>query len=227
VKDDLTVADQSLNPHTGEALKHGVLLGSIERAAAPVANDFDCDLGAWSGPPTITIGRSPSGDPVPTKPVLQPMTEADFVRFKQASVERYARDQVLTGLWPAEAAVDRALTEFELLLPKGLATPRHHVFHIMDPSSDAQVGALWVGLSERSGLREAFVYDVHVHEARRRQGHARRALASFEALAAELGVHSIGLHVFGHNAAARALYASLGFAVTSLNLQKVLPPARA
>ncbi len=160
---------------------------------------------------------------MPAEPVLQPMTEADFARFKQASVARYAGDQVLTGRWPAAAAVDRALTEFELLLPKGLATPQHHIFHIVDPASEAQVGSLWVGLSERSGLREAFVYDIHVHEGRRRQGHARLALTSFEGLAAELGVHSIGLHVFGHNAAARALYASLGFGVTSLNLQKVLP----
>lgn len=159
---------------------------------------------------------------MPAEPVLQPMTEADFHHFKRASVERYAGDQVAAGRWPAPDAVHRALTEFELLLPRGLATPQHHVFHIIDPSSLAAVGSLWVGLSERAGLREAFVYDIHVHEACRRQGHARRALASFEALAGELHVHSIGLHVFGRNAAAQALYASLGFDVISLNLHKVL-----
>ncbi len=164
---------------------------------------------------------------MPAEPVLKPMTEADFTRFKLASVTRYAGDQVAAGRWPAAGAVDRALSEFELLLPRGLATPQHHIFHIVDPSSLATVGSLWVGLSERAGLREAFVYDVHVHEASRRQGHARRALASFEALAAELRVHSIGLHVFGHNVAAQALYAALGFEVISLNLHKLLPQAGA
>jgi ribosomal protein S18 acetylase RimI-like enzyme len=164
---------------------------------------------------------------VQAEPVLKPMTEADFSRFKLASVTRYAGDQVAAARWPAAGAVDRALTEFELLLPRGLATPQHHVFHIVDLSSLLTVGSLWVGLSERAGLREAFVYDIHVQEDSRRLGHARRALASFEALATALGVHSIGLHVFGRNAAAQALYVALGFEVISLNLHKLLPQASA
>ena len=39
-----------------------------------------------------------------------------------------------------------------------------------------------------------------------------------------LGVQRIGLHVFGHNTGAQALYARLGYGVTGLNLLKPLAP---
>ena len=38
----------------------------------------------------------------------------------------------------------------------------------------------------------------------------------------ELGLGAIALHVFGHNAPARALYASLGYEPTNLHLLKKL-----
>ena len=76
---------------------------------------------------------------------------------------------------------------------------------------------------QRLGARTvAYVFDLGVKPAHRRQGHARRAFVALEAQVRELGLDGISLHVFGHNAAARALYDSLGYAPASLTLFKPL-----
>jgi hypothetical protein len=43
-----------------------------------------------------------------------------------------------------------------------------------------------------------------------------------EAIAREMGLQQMGLHVFAHNPGASALYESLGYVVTSLNMLKPL-----
>jgi len=43
-------------------------------------------------------------------------------------------------------------------------------------------------------------------------------------MARTLGLSGIALHVFGHNSGAQALYASLGYQITNLNLFKPLTP---
>lgn len=154
--------------------------------------------------------------------VLVPLSADDFAAFKTASVARHAHDQVAGGHWPEDGAVASALTEFERLLPRGLATPSHQLAHITDPLTHAVVGSLWFGVYPRGGTLEAFVYDVHVHEAHRRQGHARRAFQAMEAGLRPMGVTQIGLHVFAHNPSALALYEALGFGVISLNMHKAL-----
>jgi ribosomal protein S18 acetylase RimI-like enzyme len=45
-------------------------------------------------------------------------------------------------------------------------------------------------------------------------------LAELENVAREKGVEKIGLHVFGHNAAARALYQKVGYIETNVNMSK-------
>jgi ribosomal protein S18 acetylase RimI-like enzyme len=39
-----------------------------------------------------------------------------------------------------------------------------------------------------------------------------------------MGLRAIGLHVFNQNTSAQALYRSLGYEVTSVNMLKHLPP---
>ena len=56
-----------------------------------------------------------------------------------------------------------------------------------------------------------------------RQGHGRAAFQALEARVQALGLGSIGLHVFAQNVGAQALYRSLGFGVTGLNMLKPLP----
>ena len=150
-----------------------------------------------------------------------------FAEVVEASIAAYAEDNVAAGRWPLAGALERSRNEFLSLLPQGLATPDHHWLEIRASAHGPRVGHLWFAVQVQQGQCTAFVYDIEVQPAHRRQGHARRALQALEGLAAELGAAHIGLHVFGFNAPAQALYRSLGYAVTSLDMNKPLQPAGA
>ena len=155
-------------------------------------------------------------------PVLVRMSEASFAAFVANAVAGYADQNVASGRWPAEDALERSRAQHDKLLPQGLATPDNHFFEIRDEASHAAVGSLWVAVVDHSGTRIAFVYDIRIDEAFRRQGHAKRAFKALEPFVKSLGLSTIGLHVFAFNADARALYESLGYGVTSINMHKHL-----
>ena len=158
--------------------------------------------------------------------MLTPMTATGFEAYLRTSIAAYAEENVAAGRWPAEAALERSRQEFETLLPNGLATPDHHLFDIREGPAEASaiVGFLWFAIESSRGLRSAFVYDVGIDPACQRRGHATRAFIALEGLVQALGVQRIGLHVFGQNTGAQALYARLGYGVTGLNMLKQLRP---
>jgi ribosomal protein S18 acetylase RimI-like enzyme len=159
--------------------------------------------------------------------LLCAMSPETFESYKRSSAAGYAEDNVAAGRWPAEGAFERSLAEFGALLPQGLATPGNHVFDIQAGEGGPAVGALWFAEQQRGGLRSAYVYDLVVYPPYRRQGHARRAFEALEPRVRALGLDRIGLHVFGHNPGAQALYAQLGYGVTGINMAKQLGPAAA
>jgi len=63
---------------------------------------------------------------------------------------------------------------------------------------------------------------VHIEPGHLRKGYATRAFSVMEEKVRSLGLAGVGLRVFGHNVAARALYAQLGFQPTDLTLFKAL-----
>lgn len=153
---------------------------------------------------------------------LRPMPPSAFAAYRLASATGYAHDNVAAGRWPADGALDRAIADFDDSLPQGLGTPDNQVHQIVDEATGTVVGVLWFGMVVKNGLRSAFVYDVEVWPAFRRRGHARAAFVALEPLVQALGLDSIGLHVFGHNPAAQALYQALGYGVTGINMRKPL-----
>jgi ribosomal protein S18 acetylase RimI-like enzyme len=151
------------------------------------------------------------------------MSEAEYERFREASIREYARANVDAGRWPLDAALERSREAYEHLLPKGLGTPGQHLFTIHDDVQRVDVGVLWLAVSEHpGGQRSGHVYDVAIAEAHRRQGHARAAFVALEAVGREMGLVEIGLHVFWHNDGAQALYRSLGYEPTGINMLKKL-----
>jgi ribosomal protein S18 acetylase RimI-like enzyme len=167
--------------------------------------------------------------------VLRPMTEDAFVRFRENAVVRYAEENVAAGRWPAEGALARSAEAYERLLPQGLATPNQHLFSMHEGVAGAQaqgggagaeigaeIGVLWLAVTEHPGGRSGYVYEVEVWSEHRRRGHARGAFLALEALAREMGLADIGLHVFAHNHEAQALYRALGYEPTGINMQKRL-----
>jgi RimJ/RimL family protein N-acetyltransferase len=153
---------------------------------------------------------------------LTPMDPIDYEAFLEEAIVDYADDKVRVGNWQSDEALERSRREFANLLPQGTATPNNHLWMIEDSESATKVGILWLGVQERNGKRDGFVYDVRVFEPYRRRGYASGAFLALEDKARELGLASIGLHVFGDNHAARALYQKLGYVETNVNMRKMV-----
>jgi ribosomal protein S18 acetylase RimI-like enzyme len=154
-------------------------------------------------------------------PVLEPMTDADYEAYAAASAPAYAAEKVTSGQWAQEQSLGLARAELAELLPRGRLTPDNHLFNVLDDRGH-RVGSLWMAAREQAGARIAYVYDIQIRPDCRRKGHARRALEAAEDEARRLGLRGIGLHVFGHNAGARALYEKLGYRTTSVTMYKGL-----
>jgi RimJ/RimL family protein N-acetyltransferase len=153
------------------------------------------------------------------------MNAAEFGVYVERSIPEYAQDKVDSGQWSKESSLELSRREFEESLPQGAQTPDNFLFTVRDAATQVNVGMLWYAIQEQAGQRIAYVYDVLVEPPYQRKGYATRA---FEALGIEVhsrGLCGIALNVFGHNRAARALYAKLGFQTTSTRMFKKVPSA--
>ena len=147
------------------------------------------------------------------------MSEADFGDFLARSITDFAEDKVRAGSWDPNEAVANSRQVHEKLVSHGLSTPNQHLYMIeLDGHS---VGNLWLALEQRSTEAAWFIYDVFVEQSFRRRGIGFEALTLLEKGASQTGIRTIGLHVFGYNAAARKLYEKLGYEVTDINRRKI------
>lgn len=154
--------------------------------------------------------------------VLVPMPSASFPAFLEAAIANYADENIASGRWSAEAALELSRAEHERLLPEGFVSKDNHFFEVHDPKTDAVVGSLWLGVQNKTGVPLGYVLQIGIHPAHRRQGHATRALKELESVVRELGFASIGLNVFGFNIGAQSLYSSLGYEVVGISMRKSL-----
>lgn len=163
-----------------------------------------------------------SAMPVPTRPRvrLEPMTEAEFDRYRARAEQAYAESFVASGTLPAAEARTRAADDFARLLPEGLATPGQHLWTALD--ADREVGMIWLAVSRTPDGLHAFGYDLLVPEPLRRHGYGRAIMALAERECRDRGVVRVGLNVFGHNAGAHSLYEQAGFEATSALMTKRL-----
>ena len=153
---------------------------------------------------------------------LVPMTEDDYQVFLVAAIHGYALDNIESGRWTSDEAMERSTTETTGYLPQGLQTTDNYLYNINRIDNDLTVGYLWVATEEKHGHQSIFVYDIEIQANFRRQGYAAAAFIELETVTARMGIDRIGLHVFGHNEAAQALYRKLGYEVTGVNMQKKL-----
>jgi len=153
---------------------------------------------------------------------LTPMTPPEFDAFWERAIPEYAEEKVRAGNWLADGALEQAFGAFRELLPNGLATPGNHLFSIELSATGQTAGLIWLA-EERSGAPPTgAIFELYVEEGFRRRGIARQAMLAIEPIARQFGLQSLRLHVFGHNAPARALYESLGYGVTNVNMAKPL-----
>ena len=155
------------------------------------------------------------------------MTQTEFEAYLEAAVQDYAQQHVRAGNWSAKKAQHLAEESFRTLLPDGVATSNQYLFNIEDEALGEKVGVLWFAGEEREFGPWAFVYDIRIEKVYRRRGYGTQALEALEERARELGLPRITLHVFGHNSAAREMYAKLGYQEVDLILSKGIDfPAR-
>ena len=154
---------------------------------------------------------------------LVPMTEPEFQAFRLATIVDYAQAHVKMGKWRPEEAIRLATREFNYLLPHGLATPNQHLFSLRDEALETVVGRLWFAVQqEEGGEQVAYVCNVLIFGAFRRQGYGSQAMQALEEMVRTLGLSTITFHVFGHNHAARAMYEKLGYETTDVIMRKML-----
>jgi ribosomal protein S18 acetylase RimI-like enzyme len=159
--------------------------------------------------------------------ILVPMSEAEYATYLKDAIPDFARDKVTSGQWAEEDALELARAGYEELLPQGLATPDNFLYEIRETPEGPALGMLWFAIQDRAGRKVAYVYDVLVKPEHRNKGHATRAFLALEEKAASLGLTGVGLHVFGHNTRAYALYIGLGYRATNISMFKDLGDARA
>ncbi|GHO46666.1 GNAT family N-acetyltransferase [Ktedonospora formicarum] len=153
---------------------------------------------------------------------LVPLSEEQYQSYLDKAVKGYAEDHIKGGRWTAENALENSRKEFENYLPQGVETPNNYLFSIYDEQSGEHAGILWFARVEREAEPMAFVYDVEIFEPYRRRGYGSRAFELMEEKVRDLDLHSIVLHVFGHNHGAIKMYEKLGYLPTNIQMRKKL-----
>ena len=154
--------------------------------------------------------------------LLRRMNAEEFAAWLREAVPIYAAEKVASGQWQEEEALALSTEEHKKLLPDGQCTNGNHFFTVLEPAGDP-VGMIWFAEKTKFSQSIAYVFNIEVQPEHRGKGHAKRALQALEAEVARLGLHGIALHVFGHNQAARKLYAGLGYEPTNISLFKSVP----
>lgn len=154
---------------------------------------------------------------------LVPMTEREYQEWLEPFIQEYGQEHLENGRWSAENFLQRAREEMEQYLPAGLQTKDHYLYTIMADDLQRSVGMLWFSVRERpSGKQRAFVFNIEIDAAYRQCGYASQAFVAMEQKVRALGIDEIGLHVFGFNHVARAMYEKLGYRITHVEMAKSL-----
>jgi len=148
------------------------------------------------------------------------MTQFEFDAFLAQSVPDYAADNVHAGHWDESDALEKSRQQIDSLLPQGVQTKDHYLFTLYDGAQ--AVGVIWLKANLDDPIKSGFIFDVEVDEEFRGKGYGKQAMLLIEEKARELGLKSIGLHVFGYNTIAKNLYEGIGYETTSLNMVKQL-----
>jgi len=153
---------------------------------------------------------------------LVPMLESELDKYLERSVPGYAEENVKAGYWSEDEALEKSRKVFDNLLPDGIKSKGQYLFQVEDTETNERVGIIWLNARIDIPHPSGFIYDIEVDEALRGKGYGKQTMLAIEEKARELGLKSIGLHVFFHNAVAKGLYEKIGYEVKSLNMVKEL-----
>ena len=152
---------------------------------------------------------------------LQPMTQPQYVRWYDACVTSFAKDKMAALDISFDDALKLSKESFQKDLPKNLATRDNYFFSVFDTNIGV-VGNLWLAIQTKFNVVTAYIYDIEIFAEHHRKGFGEATMKQAEIAAIKRGATKIGLHVFGDNIAARALYEKFGYRTTDLTMTKDL-----
>ncbi len=150
---------------------------------------------------------------------FRPATVAEYLAYRQVTTLDYSEQMTEHAGMTLEIATSKAESDLAELLPASglLATHRLTVAE----EHGERVGIIWVGPSRGEG-GGPWVYFVSVEERHRGRGFGRDLMLEAERAARADGGATLGLNVFGGNAAAIGLYQSLGYHIEAQQMSKTL-----
>ncbi|MBE0671561.1 MAG: GNAT family N-acetyltransferase [Anaerolineales bacterium] len=151
---------------------------------------------------------------------LMPMEQDEFDTFFEGNIVRYAEENVRSGRWQQQEALEKSRASFRGFLPNGLQSKDQYVFHIFDNEQDLKIGILWVEVKMDEPHRPAFIFDFVIDEPCRGRGLGNKSLLALDEKLKQMGAESVALHVFGYNTTAFELYKKMGYEVTDINMRK-------
>jgi RimJ/RimL family protein N-acetyltransferase len=154
--------------------------------------------------------------------IFSAQSQVQYELYRALLIADYAEQNVLSGRWLQDAALQLAVAQFGILLPQGLDTPDHYMWNIHAYEDQPIIGNIWINICNRDGVDTVFIYDLRIQVDYRQKGHATDAVHAVEIFACSHGINRIALQVHGINHVAQAFYKALNFDVTNINLQKTI-----
>lgn len=153
---------------------------------------------------------------------VRAMSQEEFEVWRQQIASAFVAEQVASGNWRADRALQLALEGNADMLPQGRATPGMLLLRAV-LADGTPVGRACLGLNHPRGTPDcAFIYDLEVDTAFRGRGLGRALLTALERTVRDHGIGTLELHVFGDNERAIALYAAGGYSVVTQQMRKRL-----
>lgn len=146
-----------------------------------------------------------------------PADQQQFDVYRAELKQRYAESIAHSWEVVLEEAQGFAEVQLTTLLPSGVDTPHHAVCVVL--ANDKYAGMVW--FSHQPGSI-AYIYDIYIEPAFRRQGIGSALIREVERQAAVNQCFAISLHVFEGNVAARCLYEKQGLKPVGTQLYKRL-----
>lgn len=153
---------------------------------------------------------------------LELMNQAQYEAFRDQSAADYAAEKVAAGTWDAVDAQRLATESFAKYLPQGKDTPGAYIYNIVDTANTQIIGYIWLQISDAPAGKQAFLYDILIHEPYQGKGYGQATMKALDQVAIQEGAVKIGLHVFGHNLKALHVYEKAGYQITDYQMSKML-----
>ncbi|MEO5834691.1 MAG: GNAT family N-acetyltransferase [Nakamurella sp.] len=150
--------------------------------------------------------------------VLQSMTPHELAAFRQVQLDAYITQRVEFGGENRAEATRIATEQHARFFPDGRPADGHRLF-TGRTHDGTRIGILWLFRKSDSSV---WIYDIEVDLPFRGRGLGRGLMLAAHGWADSQGATVVELNVFGGNAVARRLYASLGYTESSVHMARHL-----